>query len=252
MQRSERSIRVQALILTHTNYGECDRFVRMLTPDHGKISALARGVRKMNSRKSGHLEPFTLISAQLVQGRSDVWIVSQVATIETFAHLSESLERTVLASYAAELADRFSDEETETRDLFNLTVHTMRRLNSSADPYPAIRLFDFTLLNLAGFRPRLRDCVGCGREIQPEAQYFSALMGGVLCPSCGHLDQQALPITMRTLKFFRYYQAHSYQDQDLIIWPEELRPEADRILNHYYTYVLERKINSSEFLRKVQ
>ena len=56
----------------------------------------------------------------------------------------------------------------------------------------------------------------------------------------------------RTLKFFRYYQAHSYQDQDLINWPEELRPEADRILNHYYTYVLERKINSSEFLRKVQ
>lgn len=252
MQSGEKSIRVQALILTHTNYGECDRFVRMLTPEHGKLSALARGVRKMNSRKSGHLEPFTLVSAQLVQGRSDAWIVSQVTTEETFPRLSESLERTVLASYAAELADRFSDEETESRDLFNLTLQTIRRLNSSADPYPALRLFDFALLNLTGFRPRLRDCVGCGREIQPEAQYFSALMGGVLCPRCGYLDQQALPITMRTLKFFRYYQAHSIFDRDLVDWPEELRPEADKILNHYYTYVLERKINSSEFLKKVQ
>lgn len=252
MSGGEKSIRVQALILTHTNYGECDRFVRMLTPEHGKLSALARGVRKMHSRKSGHLEPFTLVSAQLFQGRSAGWNVSQVTTEETFARLSESLERTVLASYVAELADRFSDEETESRELFNLTVRTIRQLNSSADPYPALRLFDFALLNLAGFRPRLRDCVGCGREIQPEAQYFSALMGGVLCPSCGRLDPHAHPITMRTLKFFRYYQAHSISDRDLVSLPAELRPEADQLLNYYYTYVLERKINSSEFLRKVQ
>ena len=79
----EKSIRVQAMILAHYNYGESDRFVRMLTPDRGKLSALARGVRKMNSRKAGHLEPFTVVSAQLVQGRGSAWTVQQVETQET-------------------------------------------------------------------------------------------------------------------------------------------------------------------------
>ena len=84
MAAVEKSIRVEGLILTHQNYGEADRFVRMLTPDRGKISALARGVRKMNSRKAGHIEPFTVISAQLVQGRGSAWTISQVTTLEAF------------------------------------------------------------------------------------------------------------------------------------------------------------------------
>ena len=105
----EKSIRVQAMILAHYNYGESDRFVRMLTPDRGKLSALARGVRKMNSRKAGHLEPFTVVSAQLVQGRGSAWTVQQVETQEAYPDLACNLETTCYAAYVAELADRFSD-----------------------------------------------------------------------------------------------------------------------------------------------
>ena len=247
----EKSIRVQAMILAHYNYGESDRFVRMLTPDRGKISVLARGVRKMNSRKAGHLEPFTVVSAQLVQGRGSAWTIQQVETQEAYPDLARNLETTCFAAYVAELADRFSDEDTESRDLFNLVVRTIRRLHSDEDPYPALRLFDFRLLDLTGYRPQLQDCVGCGEAIQPQAQYFSLSFGGALCPNCAALDFHALPISTRTLKFFRYYQARSITDAGVVPWPGELRAESDHILNAYFTHILERKINSREFLEKV-
>ncbi len=251
MAAVEKSIRVEALILTHQNYGEADRFVRMLTPDRGKISALARGVRKMNSRKAGHLEPFTVISAQLVQGRGSAWVISQVTTLEAFPPLSCTLESACFASYVAELADRFSDEDTESRDLYRLTVRTLRRLSQAVDAYSVLRWFDFRLLDLTGYRPQLRECVGCGRPIAPQPQYFSLQLGGALCPNCGVLDAAALPISMRTLKFFRYYQSRPAADNALVGWPSELCAETDRILNAYFTYILERKINSSEFMAKV-
>lgn len=251
MASAEKSIRVEALILTHHNYGEADRFVRMLTPDHGKISVLARGVRKMNSRKAGHLEPFTIVNAQLVQGRGSAWVISQVTTAEAFPSLACTLDSTCFAAYVAELADRFSDEDTESRDLYRLTVRTLRRLSQAADAYSVLRRFDFRLLDLTGYRPQLRDCVGCGRPIEPQPQYFSLAFGGALCPNCGALDAAALPISTRTLKFFRYYQAQPAEGNGLVAWPNDLRAETDRILNAYFTYILERKINTSEFMAKV-
>lgn len=247
----ERSIRVQGIVLSHSNYGEADRFVRVLTPDHGKISALARGVRKINSRKAGHLQPFTLINAQLVQGRGSAWIVSQVSTQEAHPNLTCTLRKTCYASYVAELADRFSDAETDSRELYMLTVQTIRALDSASDPVPSLRYFDFRLFDLIGYRPKLHHCVGCGETIQPVAQYFSPSLGGALCPTCFGCDAGALPMTMRTLKYFRYFQTRSFREAARAGWPEEIRVETDYLLNAYYTYILERKLNSSDFLQKV-
>ena len=83
MTSRERSVRVSAVILRHSNYGEADRLLWLFTRERGKLRAIAKGVRKMRSRKAGHLEPFTHASLQLAKGR-DLWIVTQAETIEAF------------------------------------------------------------------------------------------------------------------------------------------------------------------------
>ncbi len=248
----ERSIRVQGLVLHHYNYGEADRFVRLLTAERGKISALARGVRRMNSRKAGHLEPFTLASIQLARGLGGAWVIDQVSTIESFPQISGTLERTTQASYVTELTDRFALEEVENRPLFLLAVETIRRIASMEDPFPALRFFDLRLLDLTGFRPDLQNCVICRREIQAQNQFFSASLGGVVCPACYGHETACRPISVRTLKFLRYYQKNGFKDCLAAGWPIDIRSESEQLLTSFLTFVLERKINSQEFLENIR
>ena len=248
----ERSVRVQALVLSHNDFGEADRYIKLLTPDRGKISALAKGVRKMNSRKAGHLEPFTIISAQLVQGKGSSWIISQVSTIESFPGLTDNLESTCHAAYVSELTDRFATEEYSNFELYKLAVETMRRLSKITDHFPVLRYFDFRLLDLAGFRPQLHSCVRCGNEIIEEQQFFSNILGGVVCPKCGMKESGIVSISSRSLKYFRYYQTHNFSQAAAAGWPADLRQESEIILTNYLTYFAEKKINSQIFLNCIR
>jgi DNA repair protein RecO (recombination protein O) len=137
----------------------------------GKLRVIAKGVRRMHSRKAGHLEPFTRVTLMLARGR-DLWIVTQAETVEAYLPLREDLLRTGYAAYAVELLDRFSYEEGENRDLYQLITQTLQRIASEADAFPAVRYYEIRLLDLLGFRPQLQRCLGCDELIQPEDQFF--------------------------------------------------------------------------------
>jgi DNA repair protein RecO (recombination protein O) len=69
MPRTERTLRVEALILQHSDWGEADRILRLFSREQGKLRAIAKGARKMRSRKAGHLEPFMRSKLMLAKGR---------------------------------------------------------------------------------------------------------------------------------------------------------------------------------------
>lgn len=248
----ERSVRVQAIVLSHNNYGEADRYIKLLTADRGKVSALAKGVRKMNSRKAGHLEPFTLVTAQLARGSGSSWIISQVSTLESFPNLACDLESTCHAAYISELTDRFANDEVMNRELYVLVIDSMRRLAKAEDRFPVLRYFDFRLLDIAGFRPQLHQCVQCGEPVLEQNQFFSSALGGIVCPKCSRPESGLTPISARTLKYFRFYQTQPFSKAAAAGWPAALRPEAETILTSYLTWLLERKINSQTFLNCIR
>ena len=247
----ERSIHFRAIVVRHTNYDEADRFITFLTPYQGKVSALAKGVRKLNSRKAGHLQPFTYADIQLSKGVGASWLITQAATIEAYPEITESLDKTVRASCILELAERFSLENVENFQLFQLTLDTLRRFAVFPDIFPAQRYFDLQLLSVTGYRPQLFKCVRCGEKIMPEDQFIHYGMGGVLCPSCGNEIGGAKPISMKTLKYLRYYQTHSFEKSAEAGWPADIRLESENILTGYQSYLLERKTNSQQFLERI-
>ncbi len=92
MPRAEHSLKVEAVVLRHSDYGEADRLLTLFTREQGKLRAIAKGVRKMQSRKAGHLEPFAQVTLMLAQGH-DLWIVTQAEAIESLQPLREDLTR---------------------------------------------------------------------------------------------------------------------------------------------------------------
>jgi DNA repair protein RecO (recombination protein O) len=96
------------------------------------------------------------------------------------------------------------------------------------------------------------ECVNCGREIQPEKQFFSFSAGGVICPRCGHGLPNLHDISMETLKYLRHFQRSSYAESTRARPSLEVRNEAEHLMQGYFTYLLERELNTPGFLKRIK
>jgi DNA repair protein RecO (recombination protein O) len=251
MTGNERSLRTEAVVLRHSDWGEADRLLTIFTSYKGKLRAIAKGVRKLNSRKAGHLEPFTLVNLMLARGR-DFWIVTQAEMVESFSHIREDLKLTGEASYLIELIERFTYEEQENHGLYQILDESLKRLDGRDDVFVVTRYFELRLFDHLGYRPQLVNCVNCGKEIKPEDQFFSFEKGGILCPSCGNTVNQVSPISVNALKYLRHFQRSSYSEVKSVKIPVPIRREMESILREYITYLLERGLNTPGFIQATQ
>ena len=247
-----RSFRASAVVLRHSDWGEADRLLTLYTREQGMVRALAKGARKVTSRKAGHLQPFTHITVQLAKGR-DLLIITQVETVNAVLPLHDNLMKTGYAAYAIELLLRFSyEDEGANPSIFRLLVETLERLEKEDDAWLPLRYYEMRFLDAVGFRPQLFECVDSGREIRAEDQFFSSLAGGVVCPRCGEGLPNLGKISLETLKYLRHFQRSSYKDASRARPGLEIQKEAETLMQGYFTYLLERELNTPGFLKKVK
>jgi DNA repair protein RecO (recombination protein O) len=248
----ERLYRTEAVVLRRSDFGEADRFLTLYTPLLGKVRVLAKGVRKIASRKAGHLELFMRSQLLLARGR-DLDIITQAEAIDTYRPLREDLIRATYASYTVELLDRFVEEENENRPLYDLFIATLARLAQAKDLALVVRYYELHLLSLVGYQPQLFRCAECGSALEAEDQFFSAALGGVLCPTCGpnHRAESvaSTPLTLAALKVLRFAQTHPFGEVANLQLRPALHAELERTMQQYITYLLERNLKSVEFLR---
>ena len=250
-----RSFRVEAVVLRHSDYGEADRLLTLYTRQLGKTRALAKGARKIASRKAGHIEPFTHVKLQLAKGR-DMPLVTQADTVDAYLPVREDLVLTGHAAYVLELLDRFTyEDETESPSIFRLLTETLSRLASqsaNASPWLVVRYYEMRLLDHLGFRPQLFECTNCRREIKAEGQFFSYSAGGVICPRCGQGLRHLHDISVEALKYLRHFQRSSYAEATRAQPGPEVQQEIESLMQGYFTYLLERELNTPGFLKKIK
>ncbi len=251
MPIQERTFRSEAIVLSHKNWGEADRMLWLYTRELGKVQAIAKGVRKMRSRKAGHLEPFTCSNLMFARGRSFL-IITQAETLAPLSELREDLLLVGYAAYIIELLDRFTYEEDENRLIYQLLKDTLTRINDETSPYLAVRYFEIHLLDLLGYKPELTKCINCDSLIQAEDQFFSISLGGVVCPGCGPRIQDARPVSMNALKYLRHFQRSSYREAARAKLSPGINQEIEQVMHRYITYLLERNLNTPAFIARVQ
>ncbi len=185
MPRFQRKLyRDDAVVLRVQKLGESDRIITMLTRRHGRVRAVAKGVRRTMSRFGARLEPFGHVDVQLAEGRT-LHQVNQVEGIDLLGRaFLEDYPRYTAASAIVETAERLSPEEHEpSLRLFQLTLGALRALG--AGDHPAALVLDAYLLramSYAGWAPALRECAVCGSAGPHRA--FSVPAGGSVCPDC--------------------------------------------------------------------
>jgi len=175
--------RDEAVILRTHKLGEADRIVLMLSRQHGKIRAVAKGVRRTSSKFGSRLEPFMVADVQLYQGRS-LDIVQQAESLGAYgADIVAHYDRFTAANAMVETADRMSDAEA-TPQQYLLLVGGLRAL--ARGEHASRSILDSYLLRvmaLSGWAPSLTDCARCAAP-GPHTT-FVAQLGGMVCNSCG-------------------------------------------------------------------
>jgi DNA repair protein RecO (recombination protein O) len=175
--------RDKGVVLRSYRLGEADRIVVFLTERHGKVRAVAKGVRRTTSKFGARLEPLTHVDLLLWQGRSDLDIVNQVEVIDAYRPIREDLGKIPHGMALLEVTDQLAQERHPDPALYTMLTGALRALaNPEADPRLLAPSFFLKALVLEGAGPILDECANCG-ETEPATELvaFDLVAGGTLC-----------------------------------------------------------------------
>jgi DNA repair protein RecO (recombination protein O) len=175
--------RDEAVVLRTHALGEADRIVTLLTREHGKVRAVAKGVRRTRSRFGARLEPFMMTDVQLYSGRS-LDTVTQAETLAPYGErIATDYPRYTAGTAMLETADRLTEEHQPAVQQFLLLVGGLRTLaGGERDPGLVLDAYLLRSLAVAGWAPTFVDCARCGAPGPHRALAVAA--GGVVCPAC--------------------------------------------------------------------
>ena len=182
-QRAGPEYKDEGIVLRTYKLGESDKILRVLTREHGKVSAVAKGVRKTSSRFGARVEPLTRGRLFLHRGRT-LDTLKQVEILTSFQELRDDLDLFVKASSMAELADSIAVEDDPNPRLFDLLLLGLQLLRE----YPAraalaCAFFEFKVMGAEGFELMVGGCANCGGELGEDVS-FSLRLGGFVCGAC--------------------------------------------------------------------
>jgi DNA repair protein RecO (recombination protein O) len=194
--------RDEGIVLRTIKLGEADRIVTIFTQGHGKVRAVAKGVRKTTSKFGARLEPTSRVAVQCYKGR-ELDIVTQAETIEANRILREEYGLLTHAVPMLEAVDQTTPEREPNPAVYRMLAGALRTLAERRSPQVTPAFF-WKLLSLEGFHPMLDGCARCADDSVDALVAFDLDEGGTLCRSCSRgggrpISADALDLLRRLL-----------------------------------------------------
>ena len=236
------------MILRKVDYGEADRIFTLLTRSHGKVGAIAKGVRRTESKLASSLELYTHVDILLAKGRGELDVVAQVERLPG-TRMAGEVERMSHAALVAELAERVCEDRHPVDGVYELTVMALDELAREADPRRASAYFLMSALDLLGYAPQLAVCASCERPLEPRAAAFSAAAGGFLCDR----DDLGMPKTsLAAIKVLRLMASGDLDTYRRLKLEAGLMDEIEHVLTLQLEHHLDRRLKSLQFLHEMR
>jgi DNA repair protein RecO (recombination protein O) len=204
--------RDEGVVLRAIKLGEADRIVTIFTQGHGKIRAVAKGIRKTTSKFGARLEPMSRVALQCYKGR-DLDIVTQAEMVESNRVLREEYALLTRAIPMLEAVDQVAQDREPNPALYRMLTGALRTLVDTRNPLVTPAFF-WKLLSLEGFHPMIDACARCGgsgggepdADVEPGAGEhdlvaFDLSEGGTVCRACARGGGR--PVTPGGLELLR-------------------------------------------------
>lgn len=242
-----RLYRTEAIVLARRNYGEADRIFVIYTPGRGRLSIIAKGIRRPKSRFGPYLDYFARVSLEMAKGR-DLDVVTGVSAVDSHERLRVDTESYGYAAHFAELTRHLTQDRQENRPLYDLLASSLTLVNEGVDPWSVARHFELGILTMLGYRPELFRCVNCARELDAVPNSFSSQVGGMLCPACRLADPSAHGLSIQAQKYLRTLSRSGLTAVVRLNVPESVRSEVAYAVAGYLRFVAERDFSSLRVL----
>ena len=241
-----------AIVLTRFDLGEADRVLTLITPELGKLKAIAKGSRRPSSRLGGSLEPFAELTVSLARGRT-FDVVTEVHVAHAWLALRDSLESAATAWYLAELADRSLEERHAAEPLYALLRRAYELLDAGMAPGRVARWYEMHLADELGQRPEVDRCVECDRMLEADETFrWVPPLGGVLCGRCPGPAADRSGLTLDALKLLKAYQRLDIEAIAALRLAPSTEREVEAAMRDFMRVALERDPRSLAFLDEVR
>lgn len=242
-------IQVQGVVISAAPVGEYDKRIVLLTRERGKISAFAKGARRLNSPFMAAASPFVFGTFTLYEGRTS-YNLNQVLISHQFVNLAAMQPGIYYGYYFLELADYFGHEGTDEKEMMNLLfVSAKALLNPRLDDRLIRCVFELRTMAEQGLCPELARCVCCGKEPEEGGPLsFSQEQHGILCGACAYGVRDARTLTRAALYAMRYMAGAPMSRLFAFQVKEEVLGELEAVIHTYVEKNTDRRFKSLQIL----
>ena len=233
------------------NLAETDKIVTLFTRERGKLSAVAKGARRPQSRIAGATEPPTFVRAFMAVGQN-LDVLTQCEVKEAFPHLRADYDVLTWCNYLMELTETLLEERLPQPDLFDLLLSALYLLNGGADPLALMTAFSLQAAEESGYGLSLGACARCHEPIAKGLGGYSVGQGGVVCRPCRPAVKDAIRFPASALEAAERLAELELPAVARLAWPEREVRGLLRILRRHIEYRTEQKLKSAEFVEALQ
>ena len=246
-------ITVQGVVLSAMPVGEYDRRIVLLTRERGKIAAFAKGARRLNSPFMAAASPFVFGNFTLYEGRNS-YNLNHAEIRHHFAELAKKQPGIYYGYYFLELCDYFGKEGNDEKELMNLLYVAVRALMNPESSLRLVRcVFEFRLMAMEGWMPRIYECISCGKHPEEgDRLFFSMSQHGVLCGDCGTLPVDAFRISFAAVAVLQYIAGAPLQKLFGFTVKDDLLRELEAVIYEYTAKNTDRKFRSLSILEAME
>lgn len=198
------------IILNKKDIGETDRIYNIYTLEQGKISAIARGVRKSQSKLAGHLENYYLVDLTVMRNRGMGNISSSIVE-NNFKNIRNNLDSLEKVFKTTKSLNRLINDQEKDTDVFFLFLDflvSLDKISNDADEVKKnlmTQCFVFKLLDALGYKIEISRCVKCEGTLSKNRNFFDYDRGGMICEHCAATSDSILPISNNSIKIIRIF-----------------------------------------------
>ena len=195
-------LKVQGLVLRVTAYNDHDALLTLLTPEQGKLTVKARGLRRKNSPLIAPCQLLAYGEFTLFEHRG-YYTIQEAVSINLFQNVRQDIVKLALGSYFSQVAEVISQEDTPSPELLQLVLNCLYVLSNKSLPCGQIKsVFELRIACISGYTPDLSPCE-CG-NLFPDR--FHTSMGKLECQECGQWGSEGIrmPVTPGVVNAMRY------------------------------------------------
>lgn len=237
----------RSIILKKKDLRESDGLLTIFSEKEGKISAVAKGVKKTRSSLRACVQPFCHSLLFYHRGK-DLDLITQGRILDFYGNSREDINRTLYSMYLMELLDKSLMERVPLPDLYETLVRVLEILNVQGLNLNLIRYFESRLLVNLGFKPVVNQCVRCGDKKIKNFD-FSLAEGGLVCDSCSSPDQTLLKLGGESVALIKLFNEGTLQAVQRVKGSPAAMQQVEMFLEKYLEYHLERRFKLKHTIR---